>query len=144
MRTIVSIFAVAAAVSAASFAAAQEDHGQMALPEACTKAPMPTGMDMGSIESMMGAMQGMQPHHREMMKGMMQTHDPMMQGMMAEDPDLAFACAMIPHHEAAISMAEVELKNGDAGPMKEMAQKIIDAQKQEIAELRQWIEEQDQ
>lgn len=105
---------------------------------------MPAGMDMGSMQGMMSGMEGMQGHHREMMEGMMQTHDPMMQGMMAEDPDIAFACGMIPHHQAAIAMAEVELKHGDAGPMKEMAQKIIDAQKQEITELTRWIEEQGQ
>jgi uncharacterized protein (DUF305 family) len=78
------------------------------------------------------------------MQGMMATQQPMMQGMMAEDPDVAFACAMIPHHQAAIHMAEVELKQGDAGPMKEMAQKVIDAQTHEIEELTRWLEEQPQ
>ena len=50
---------------------------------------------------------------------MMATHGPMMQGMMAEDPDVAFACAMIPHHQGAIQMAEAELRHGDAGPMQQ-------------------------
>ena len=62
------------------------------------------------------------------------------QGMMAEDPDVAFACGMIPHHQAAITMAEVELQYGDDDQMKEMAQAIIDAQRQEIEELTSWIE----
>jgi uncharacterized protein (DUF305 family) len=75
------------------------------------------------------------------MQGMMQTHDPMMKGMMAEDPDVAFACSMIPHHQGAISMAQVELQHGDDDQMKQMAQMIIDAQKKEITELTQWIEE---
>ena len=48
---------------------------------------------------------------------------------------------MIPHHQGAISMAEVELQYGDDDMMKQMAQMIIDAQKKEIAELTRWIEE---
>ena len=78
------------------------------------------------------------------MQGMMQTHDPMMQGMMAEDPDVAFACAMISHHQGAINMAEVELQQGESDEMKQLAQKIIDDQKREIEQLTQWIEEQSQ
>ena len=140
--------AVLAALLASSAAFAQDTATQghaMAsgaeLPEACKAASPPGGMGMESMQSMM---EGMGEHQKAMMQGMMQTHDPMMQGMMAEDPDIAFACAMIPHHQGAISMAEAELKHGDAGPMREMAQRIIEAQKEEIAELTQWIEEQGQ
>ena len=43
----------------------------------------------------------------------MATSDQMMQGVMADDPDIAFACGMIPHHQAAINMAKVELGSGD-------------------------------
>ena len=71
----------------------------------------------------------------------MVTNDQMMQGIMADDPDVAFACGMIPHHQAAINMAEVELKFGDDPEMKDLAQAIIDAQTAEIAELTTWIEE---
>ena len=137
---------VALLASSAAFAQDTATQGhEMAsaieLPEACKAASPPGGTGM---ESMQTAMEGMGEHQREFMQGMMQTHDPMMQGMMAEDPDVAFACAMIPHHQGAISMAEAELKHGDAGPMREMAQRIIEAQKEEIAELTQWIEEQGQ
>lgn len=139
MKTLVRAAAICAAVFASSGAYAQDDHSAVELPAACKGATRPAGMEMDSMQS---AMQGMGEHQREFMEGMMQTHDPMMQGMMAEDPDIAFACAMIPHHQGAIAMAEVELKYGDAGPMKEMAQRIIEAQKKEIAELTQWIEQQ--
>ncbi len=62
----------------------------------------------------------------------------------AQPFDRAFVDMMIPHHQGAINMAEVELQYGDSDEMKEMARKIIDAQKQEIAELTQFIEGQAQ
>ena len=49
-----------------------------------------------------------------MMEGMKATHMPMMQGMMNEDPDLAFACGMIPH-QGAIVMAEAEHLSRSSG-----------------------------
>ena len=144
MRIIQSLTAVAAfALSLAGPASAQDstqghDMAAMELPKACQTAAPP---DMGDMAGMQSAMETMGGHQQAFMQGMMQTHDPMMQGMMAEDPDVAFACSMIPHHQGAISMAEVELQYGDDEPMKQMAQMIIDAQKKEIAELTQWIEE---
>ncbi len=141
-RTIFAAPAAALALLGAAYAqdTSMEGHdmASMELPAACQTAEAPAMPDM-DMESMM---QGLGEAQQAMMKGMMETHGPMMKGMMAKDPDVAFACGMIPHHQAAISMAEVELQHGDAGPMKEMAQKIIDAQKQEIAELTQWIEKQ--
>ena len=113
----------------------------MELPKACQAAKAPAMPGMENMDAMVGNMTEAQ---KMAMDSMMKTHGPMMQGMMAEDPDVAFACGMIPHHMAAIGMAEVELKYGDAGPMKEMAQKIIDAQKAEIAELTTWIDGQAQ
>ena len=38
-------------------------------------------------------------------------------------------------------MAEVELKHGDDKWAKETAQKIIDAQKKEVAEMTQWLKD---
>ena len=149
MRAIPSALGASAAILAfAGLAFAQNAPAQgqdmgaaMEMPEACQTGEAPS---MPGMENMQPAMDAMAEHQKALMQGMMQTHDPMMQGMMADDPDVAFACAMIPHHQAAINMAEVELEQGDAGPMKEMAQKIIDAQKEEIVELTKWIEEQAQ
>lgn len=79
-------------------------------------------------------------HQKASMEGMMSMHQNMMQGMMKQDADTAFACGMIAHHMGAISMAEVELQNGDNDAMKATAQQIIDAQTKEIEELTSWIE----
>ena len=144
MRASPILFAASAAVAVSfSVAFAQDnstqghDMASMELPKACQKAKAP---QMPGMENMQSMMQGMKDHQKEAMQGMMQTHVPMMQGMMAEDADVSFACGMIPHHMAAISMAKVELKYGDSDEMKEMAQKIIEAQQAEIQELTQWIE----
>ncbi len=96
------------------------------------------------MEHMQSTMEGTGEHQKAMIEGMMATEGAMMQGMMAEDPDVAFACAMIPHHQGAINMAEFQLQHGDSDEMKQMAEKIIKAQKQEIEELTQFIEAQAQ
>lgn len=74
--------------------------------------------------------------------GMDETNTQMMQAMMASDIDVAFVCAMIPHHQGAINMARAELKHGDSQWARDMAQKVIDAQEQEIADMLSWLGEQ--
>ncbi len=59
-----------------------------------------------------------------------------------QDPfDLAFIENMIPHHQSAIDMAEVALENTDNPQIQNLAQEIITAQEQEIAQMEQWREE---
>ena len=130
-------------LASTSFAFAQDSMQAMPeMPKACQtgNAPAMPGM----MESMQSAMDGMDQAHQDLMQGMMATHEPMMEGMMAEDPDIAFACGMIPHHQAAIAMAKAELQHGDNDWAKQKAQQIIDAQEKEIAELQAFIEEQTQ
>jgi uncharacterized protein (DUF305 family) len=78
-------------------------------------------------------------------KEMMAAHKKMMDDMMAMkstgDPDKDFAMMMVPHHQGAIDMAEVELKYGKDPMLKKMAQKIINAQKKEIKEFKKWQSE---
>jgi uncharacterized protein (DUF305 family) len=70
----------------------------------------------------------------------MATMDTMMKSMAdtpsSGDVDADFLLMMIPHHQSAIDMAKVELAQGDDEETKKMAQKIIDAQVQEIAEMK--------
>jgi uncharacterized protein (DUF305 family) len=147
MKTFRPPLAAAAALFAfASLALAQDHSGHgtgsaMALPEACQAAEAPAMAGMRDMES---AMENMGEHQKAFMEGMMATEGPMMKAMMAEDADIAFACAMIPHHQGAIHMAEVELEHGDSDEMKALAQKIINDQKKEIEQLTNWIEKQTQ
>lgn len=105
------------------------------LPDICKsggEAPMmPMDMDMDMDQA-----------HADLMAGMDAMNRDMMTGAMAEDIDVAFVCGMIPHHQGAISMAKAELEHGDDEWAKTMAQKIVDAQEAEIAEMLAWLEEQ--
>ncbi len=53
--------------------------------------------------------------------------------------DLDFIRSMIPHHQMALEMSEKELKNGKDPAAREMAQKIIEAQKREISIMKKWL-----
>jgi uncharacterized protein (DUF305 family) len=97
----------------------------------------------GHMEHQMPAktdMAGTTDVQKAFMEGMDKMHPAMVAGVMAEDPDVAFVCGMIPHHQGAIDMAKVELQYGKDPWVKQLAQKIIDAQMQEIAEMTKWLD----
>jgi len=75
------------------------------------------------------------------MAGMDKMHPAMTEGVMAADPDVAFVCGMIPHHQGAIDMAKVVLQYGKDPWVKQLAQNVIDAQSKEIAEMTKWLGE---
>ena len=90
--------------------------------------------------------------HGQMQKGDAGAHDmkhAMMAGLegmqkmsMSGDVDKDFAMMMKMHHEQALKMAEMELAHGKSKAMKDMARRIITAQKKEIATLDQWLAKQ--
>ncbi|MGH3935688.1 MAG: DUF305 domain-containing protein [Pseudonocardiaceae bacterium] len=49
--------------------------------------------------------------------------------------DRMFLQMMITHHQGAVTMAETELKDGQNPQARQLAQRIIDAQQREIAEM---------
>jgi uncharacterized protein (DUF305 family) len=60
------------------------------------------------------------------------------QSLANENPfDKAFIDNMIPHHKAAIEMTEVARKESKNPRIKELATNIVDAQKQEISQMKQ-------
>lgn len=125
--------ALALALSGPAFA---QESGS--LPAACQSAAAPAAAPMAGGMAMD---HGMDEAHTALMAGMDQMNKDMMAGSMAPDIDVAFVCGMIPHHQGAISMAEAELKYGKDQWTKDQAQMIIDAQKQEIADMTKWLEE---
>jgi len=83
---------------------------------------VPKHMNMGQMESM----------------GMMM--DP--GDLASKNPfDKAFIDNMIPHHTSAIEMAEVALKKTDDPKIKELATNIVEAQRLEISQMKQWREQ---
>ena len=128
--------AVALAATLLALPALAQDTLTVELPDICTAS---MHHDMGAMKM---DMTGMDQAHQDLAMGMDETNAQMMQGMMAEDIDVAFVCAMIPHHQAAINMAKAELAHGDSDWAKQMAQKVIDAQQQEIADMLNWLNEQ--
>jgi uncharacterized protein (DUF305 family) len=68
--------------------------------------------------------------------------DKMMADMMVPytgDVDVDFAAGMIPHHQAAIDMAKIQLEFGTDPGMRELAEAIIAAQESEIATLKAFL-----
>ena len=58
-----------------------------------------------------------------------------------KDFDVAFMSQMITHHQGAIDMAEQTLKVAQKPETKQEAQKVIDAQTKEIAQMEGWLKE---
>ncbi len=141
-------------------AAAQDASGAgRTLPAICTAgASASTGsgssMSMGSGSAMGMSMQpgaAMQmgaapadPAHQELMQGMAAMDANMDKAMTAKNIDVAFVCAMIPHHQGAIDMAKAELANGKDPFARQMAQNVVTAQEKEIADMLAWLAKQPQ
>ncbi len=57
------------------------------------------------------------------------------------DPDTDFTMMMIPHHRGAIDMAKIEIQYGKDPMLKKMAEKMIQDQEKEVAELEKWLKD---
>lgn len=95
-------------------------------------------------QAMQTGMQGMMSHMTETQKGlheaMMKMNGPMMTGMMAKDPDVAWICAMIAHHQGAIDMARAGLRGADDPESKKLAEETIQSNQKEKEKLIAWVE----
>ena len=69
-------------------------------------------------------------------------HTLMMNGMIAENPDVAFAKGMIPHHQGAIAMADIVLNTTKDEQIIKLANAIKAAQQPEIDQMEQWLAKQ--
>ncbi len=76
-----------------------------------------------------------------MKSGMDKMMNDMHQMEMTGNIDNDFAMMMKSHHQAAVDMARAELASGKDAGLKQMAQKIIDAQQSEINELQSFLDD---
>ena len=53
--------------------------------------------------------------------------------------EIMFAQGMMPHHQQAIEMSNMALKNGASSEVKKLAKGIIAAQGKEISQLKYWL-----
>ncbi|SEJ84442.1 CopM family metallochaperone [Paraburkholderia diazotrophica] len=107
--------------------------GLTAGPASAQQAASMPGMNMGSASDAgsSGSTQAFKDADQKMMHGM---QAPTYTG----NADKDFVAHMIPHHQGAIDMAEVELKYGNDPEMKKLARNIVKAQKEEIALMQRW------
>jgi uncharacterized protein (DUF305 family) len=86
-------------------------------------------------EESAGDMQGMDHSNMDMgSEGMMAASEMLMEN--GEYSDERFIDAMVPHHQGAISMAQVALENAEHPELLQLAENIISSQQAEIDELR--------
>lgn len=129
MKRLISIAALLLVLPVA--AAAQMAPGQMG--------PGQTGSGMQNCSGMGPAMmQAKTPGDHALMQSMMTMHQGMHGMKMTGNTDRDFVSMMIPHHEAAVAMAQAELKYGTDPKIKAMAQTMLDAQQGEITAMKAW------
>jgi uncharacterized protein (DUF305 family) len=73
------------------------------------------------------------------MADMMSSMNDALAGRVGDEFDKAFLSEMIVHHEGAVGMAELALTNSNRQEIKNLARIIIDAQNQEISDMRSWM-----
>jgi uncharacterized protein (DUF305 family) len=96
------------------------------------------GGEQGTADKTGGSMAGMD--HSQMGHGSMgMGSGEMARQMVMENgrySDERFIDAMVPHHQGAIAMAEVALKNAEHEEIKELSENIVSSQQAEIEELK--------
>jgi uncharacterized protein (DUF305 family) len=70
---------------------------------------------------------------------MMKMHDEMSAIQRTGDADTDFVRLMLPHHQAAVDMARVQLLHGRDPQIRRLAQEIISDQQLEIELMQLWL-----
>ncbi len=106
---------------------------------ALAQAPMPGMAGMQHSAAVADASAGPAANRQEMMAAMERMNSAMMApSAMAGDADQKLVATMIPHHQGAIDMARIYLREGRDPAIRRMAQKIIVDQEREMREMRAW------
>lgn len=65
-----------------------------------------------------------------------------MSAPLSGNTDVDFVRSMIPHHQAAVTMARIELKFGTDRELRAMATEIVRTQQVEIDRMKTWLDKQ--
>ncbi len=84
-------------------------------------------------------MAGMSANHEDMIVAMKTMDRDMMGAQMTGDPDRDLVTMMMPHHQGAIDMARIYLRDGKDPAIRAMAEKIIVDQEREIGAFKAWL-----
>jgi uncharacterized protein (DUF305 family) len=109
-------------------------------PEAPKEAPT---VDQSTMDHSSGAMGGETADLNESQAAYKAAGDRMHAGMAAipADADVAFMQGMLAHHRGAVEMSEVALKYAKDAQARDLATRVIAAQKTEIEEMEAWLKE---
>ena len=121
LQTLACVFS-GLTLSAAAFTAHAQPAGTMPADHA--------GMSHAADSKASASTQAFQQGEEKMMKDMGRPY--------TGNADKDFVAHMIPHHQGAVHMAEVQLKYGKDPELRKMARDIIKAQKQEVAFTKKW------
>ena len=136
MNKITNIVTAIAIAGVAYAQSSHQGHGSASMGN------MPRGhMDPAAMQKIMQDVM-LSANDSESTKGFKASHMAMMKRMHAPftgNPDIDFRVHMIPHHQGAIDMAKVALTHAKDPETKKMAQKIIEDQEKEIAEMQEWL-----
>ena len=117
---------------------AEHPHGQQAIGKATAPATPVSASTLGQATSPPTSASG--GSARDAYEASMaKMHGPMQEGIQHSDPDVAFVLGMIPHHQSAIDMAQIQLQYGKDQTNRKLAQEIITAQRHEIQEMKAWL-----
>jgi Domain of unknown function (DUF305) len=82
------------------------------------------------------------PHWSGLVRSMMKMHDEMSAIERTGNTDADFLRLMLPHHQAAVDMARVQLLHGKDPQMRRLAQEILSDQQLEIELMQLWWKQQ--
>ena len=85
-----------------------------------------------------GSMPADAPYWEGLMESMTRMHAAMSSTRPSADADADFVSLMLPHHQAAIDMARVELTFGKDPQLRRLAQEIVTDQESEIQLMKLW------
>jgi len=78
------------------------------------------------------------PYWKGLMESMNRMHSAVSSTRSSADADADFVSLMLPHHQAAIDMAKVELTFGKDPQLRRLAQEIVTDQESEIQLMKFW------